>query len=144
MQKTIPLENSIESYFETLDEKRRADAYTLLEIFTNITGEQAVLWRGNMIGFGTYHYRYATGHEGYAMKCGFAFRKTNITLYLYTDFDYDNPEKTDELLSQLGPHKHGKACIYVKQVKDLNLDVLKAMIERNNKMVEAFPSTIKC
>ncbi len=144
MQKTIPLENSIESFFETLDEKRRGDAYSLLEFFTNITGEQAVLWRGNMIGFGTYHYRYATGHEGYSMKCGFAFRKTNITLYLYTDFDYDNPEKTDELLSQLGPHKHGKACIYVKQVKDLNMDVLKELIERNSKKVEAFPSTLKC
>lgn len=144
MQKTIPLENSIESYFETLDEKHRSDANLLLEIFTNITGEQAVLWRGNMIGFGTYHYRYTSGHEGYAMKCGFAFRKTNITLYLYTEFDYNIPDKHDELLSKLGPHKHGKACIYVKRVKDLDLDVLKQLIERNIKMVDAFPSTLKC
>jgi hypothetical protein len=144
MQKTVPLDESIELYFETLDEKRRDDAYTLLEIFSELTNEKAVLWRGNMIGFGTYHYRYESGHEGYAMKCGFAFRKTNITLYLYTEFDYNQPEKVDELLSKLGPHKHGKACIYIKQVKDLNLDVLKLLIERNLKMVEAFPSTLSC
>lgn len=144
MQKTIPLDESIESYFETLDEKRRIDAYSLLEIFSNLTGEQAVLWRGNMIGFGTYHYRYASGHEGYAMKCGFAFRKTNITLYLYTEFNYDQPEKIDELLTKLGPHKNGKACIYIKQVKDLDLEVLKALIERNITMVESFPSTLSC
>jgi hypothetical protein len=144
MQKTVPLDESIESYFETLDEKRRSDAYSLLEIFSHLTNEKAVLWRGNMIGFGTYHYRYTTGHEGYAMKCGFAFRKTNITLYLYTEFEYNQPEKVDELLSRLGPHKNGKACIYIKQVKDLDLDVLKQLIERNLKMVEEFPSTLSC
>lgn len=144
MQKTIPLDESIESYFETLDEKRRSDAYLLLEIFSLLTEEKAILWRGNMIGFGTYHYRYASGHEGYSMKCGFAFRKTNITLYLYTEFDYEHPEKIDELLSKLGPHKNGKACIYIKQVKDLDLEVLKSLIERNLKMVESFPSTLSC
>jgi len=144
MQKTVPLDMSIESYFETLDEKRRSDAYSLLEIFSQLTNEKAVLWRGNMIGFGTYHYRYESGHEGYAMKCGFAFRKTNITLYLYTEFDYNQPDKVDELLSKLGPHKHGKACIYIKHVKDLNLEILKQLIERNLKMVELFPSTLSC
>ncbi|MBS3991027.1 MAG: DUF1801 domain-containing protein [Erysipelothrix sp.] len=144
MQKTVPLDMSIESYFETLDEKRRSDAYSLLEIFSQLTNEKAVLWRGNMIGFGTYHYRYESSHEGYAMKCGFAFRKTNITLYLYTEFDYNQPDKVDELLSKLGPHKHGKACIYIKHVKDLNLEILKQLIERNLKMVELFPSTLSC
>ena len=144
MQKTVPLDMSIESYFETLDEKRRSDAYSLLEIFSQLTNEKAVLWRGNMVGFGTYHYRYESGHEGYAMKCGFAFRKTNITLYLYTEFDYNQPDKVDELLSKLGPHKHGKACIYIKHVKDLNLEILKQLIERNLKMVELFPSTLSC
>ena len=144
MQKTVPLEENIESYFLTLDEKRRIDAYSLLEIFTNLTNEKAVLWRGNMIGFGTYHYRYESGHEGYAMKCGFAFRKTNITLYLYTEFDNTQPEKIDKLLSKLGSHKNGKACIYIKKVKDIDLDVLKQLIERNLKMIESFSSTLSC
>jgi len=144
MQKTIPLNESVKSYIETLDETKQKDALELLDLFITETQEEAVLWRGNMIGFGTYQYRYPSGHEGYAMKCGFAFRKTNITLYLYTEFDYNNPSKVDELLSQLGPHKHGKACIYVKKVSELNIDVLQKLIKRNLDVVANMPSTLSC
>ncbi len=143
MQKTVPLEMSVNEYIETLD-KRKEDALTLLQIFKEETQEEATLWRGEMIGFGQYHYRYETGHEGVAMKCGFAIRKANITLYLYTQFDYDNPAFKDELLAQLGKHTHGRVCIYIKKVSDINIDILRALIQRNKVMVESFPSTIKC
>jgi hypothetical protein len=83
-----------------------------------------------MIGFGQYHYRYASGHEGFAMKCGFAMRKTNITLYLLTDA-YLNPDTNDELLSQLGTFKNGKACFYVKRLSDINIAVLERLIDRS-------------
>lgn len=144
MQKTVPLDIDVQAYIETLDEKKKADAYTLLEVFREETQEEATLWRGNMIGFGTYQYRYDSGHEGYAMKCGFAFRKTNITLYLYTEFDYNNPNHIDELLAQLGKFTHGRVCIYVKKLSDINLDVLRQLIQRNQKFIEDSTTTIRC
>lgn len=143
MQKTVPLEMSVLEYIDTLD-KHKDDALTLLKIFEEETQDEATLWRGNMIGFGSYHYRYDSGHEGVAMKCGFAIRKTNITLYLYTQFDYDNPDFKDELLSQLGKHTHGRVCIYIKKVSDIHIEVLRKLIQRNKVMVESFPSTISC
>ncbi|MBS3988111.1 MAG: DUF1801 domain-containing protein [Erysipelothrix sp.] len=144
MQKTVPLDIDVQAYIETLDEKKKADAYTLLEVFREETQEEATLWRGNMIGFGTYQYRYDSGHEGYAMKCGFAFRKTNMTLYLYTEFDYNNPDYVDELLTQLGKFTHGRVCIYVKKLSDINLDVLRQLIQRNQKFIEDSTTTIRC
>jgi hypothetical protein len=141
MQKTVPLEMSVLEYINTLD-KHKEDALTLLKIFEEETNDEAILWNGNMIGFGSYHYRYDSGHEGVAMKCGFAIRKANITLYLYTQFDYENPDLKDELLSQLGKHTHGRACIYIKKVSDIDAEVLRRLIQRNQVMVASFPSTI--
>lgn len=144
MQKTIKLETNVMEYLNSLQEPIKTDALSLCELFERETNEQPILWRGNMIGFGTYHYRYDTGHEGYAMKCGFAIRKTNITLYLYTEIDYKNPNHVDELLSKLGKIKHGKACIYIKKLGDIDIDVLRLLIQRNQFMVEHFPSTLSC
>ena len=144
MQKTVKQDIDVYDYLNSLDETVKNDALLLCDFFKRETKEDPVLWRGNMIGFGTYHYRYDTGHEGYALKCGFAVRKTNITLYLYTEVNYSNPSHTDELLNRLGKIKHGKACIYFKRVSDINLDVLKLLIQRNQFMVENFPSTLSC
>ena len=144
MQKTVILETSVNEYIESLNETVKNDALLLCDIFSHETNEPPVLWRGNMIGFGTYHYRYDTGHEGYAMKCGFAVRKSNITLYLFTEVDYKNPNYRDELLYKLGNIKHGKSCIYIKKLSDIDIDILKLLIQRNQFMIENFPSTLSC
>lgn len=142
MQKTTQLNTTITEYLATLDEVSKQSALTLCEIFTQATHEAPVLWRGNMIGFGTYHYKYASGHEGYAMKCGFAIRKTNITLYLYTETDSKNPNHQDQLLSQLGKIKHGKWCIYIKRLNDIDVEILKSMIRRTLETLDLAPTTM--
>lgn len=142
MQKTIPLSDVVSDYLATLNELTRIDALHLCQLFTEETHEEPVLWRGNMIGFGTYHYKYASGHEGFAMKCGFAIRKTNITLYLYTETDNKNPNRNDQLLNELGKFKHGKWCIYIKSLRDIDLDVLKRLIRRNLEFIEVNATTV--
>jgi len=129
-QKTMPLDTTIQTYLETLTPTQAEDALNLISLFERVTHEKAQLWRGDMIGFGQYHYRYASGHEGFAMKCGFAMRKTNITLYLLTDA-YLNPDTNDELLSLLGTFKNGKACFYVKRLSDINMAILEKLIQRS-------------
>jgi hypothetical protein len=135
-QKTIPLDISIQNYLATLPQKQAEDALRLIDVFEQVTNEKAQLWRGDMIGFGQYHYRYASGHEGYAMKCGFAMRKTNITLYLLTEA-YLKPGVEDNLLSQLGTFKQGKACFYVKRLSDIDFDVLERLIKRGLTLLDA-------
>jgi hypothetical protein len=133
--KTIPLDVEIETYLSTLPPTQAEEGKHLIELFERITHEKAQLWRGDMIGFGQYHYHYATGHEGDAMKCGFALRKTNITLYLLTDA-YLKPDQTDELLLQLGKFSGGKSCFYVKRLSDIDLSVLERLIHRSLTLID--------
>ncbi|MGH9252859.1 MAG: DUF1801 domain-containing protein, partial [Acidimicrobiales bacterium] len=108
------------------DEARREDCRALTGLMREITGEEPRLWGSSMVGFGTYHYRYASGREGDWFKVGFASRKSNLTLYLMSGM-----VGYDDLLAGLGPHKTGKSCIYVKRLEDLDLKVLTALIERS-------------
>jgi len=107
-----------------------------------ITGEEPKMWGPSIIGFGEYHYRYASGHEGDAALVGFSPRKQNLTLYLMGC--YVNPEdKTyDELFSRLGKHKTGKSCLYINKLSDVDLDVLLDLIRRSYKdMKNLYPSS---
>jgi len=108
------------------DEGRRADCRSLLGVMRGITGEEPQLWGSSMVGFGTYHYRYASGREGDYFKVGFSPRKANLTLYLMSGM-----VGYDDLLARLGPHKTGKSCIYVKRLDDLDREVLAELIERS-------------
>jgi hypothetical protein len=108
------------------DEVRRADCRSLLGVMRDITGEEPQLWGSSMVGFGTYHYRYASGREGDYFKVGFSPRKANLTLYLMSGM-----VGYDDLLARLGPHKTGKSCIYVKRLDDLDREVLAELIERS-------------
>jgi len=89
-----------------------------------ITGEPAKMWGPSIIGFGTYHYKYATGREGDFLTTGFSPRKPELTLYIMSGFS-----KYDELMNKLGKYKTGKSCLYVKKLEDLNLEVLTELIE---------------
>ena len=105
---------------------RREDCQRLLSLMRQVTGEEPQLWSGSMVGFGSYHYRYASGREGDYFKVGFAPRKANLTIYLMSGV-----VGYDDLLVRLGPHTEGKSCIYVKRLHDIDMDVLTALIERS-------------
>ena len=86
--KTQPTEQSVESFLDSVeDERKRVDSYTLLELIGEITGDKPVMWGSSIVGFGTYHYKYASGREGEFMVTGFSPRKRNLTIYIMPGFD---------------------------------------------------------
>jgi hypothetical protein len=99
-------------------QKRRRDAETLVELFGRVTGEEPVLW-GTIVGFGRYHYRYASGREGDTAAVGFAPRKTACVVYLVDGVDAHAAE-----LERLGPHSTGVGCLYLKDVSAVDTEVL--------------------
>jgi hypothetical protein len=105
------------------DPQRRADCQQLKEIFEKITKQPATMWGDSIVGFGTYHYKYASGREGDWMVTGFSPRKQNLTLYIMAGF-----EKYPELMENLGEYKTGKSCLYLKQLSDAHLPTLKKLI----------------
>ena len=124
-QKTKPSGISVPDYIEGLESSRRKEeAYTLVDIFSQLTQEDAQLWGNSIIGFGSYHYQYASGHSGDASLVGFSPRKAKISLYCWLD----EPRRT-ELLSKLGKHSSGVGCIYVNKLEDIDLDVLRTIIK---------------
>ena len=134
--KTKPETDEVRAYCASLEPvRRREDALKLLDIFTEETPWPAVLWTGNMVGFGQYHYQYASGHEGDALRVGYAPRKGKISLYLML-------EEADRaaLLARLGKHSTGVGCIYVNKLADIDEAVLREMIRKVvDTMQELYP-----
>ncbi|MFV0350816.1 MAG: DUF1801 domain-containing protein [Oscillospiraceae bacterium] len=112
--------------------QRRADAEQLLQIFGTITGSKPVVWAGKMVGFGSYTYRYASGHSGQAFNMGFAPAKGHTTVYLYLPEDILQP-----YMQRLGKAKSGKACIYINKSDDVDIAVLQELIKEAKQYVEA-------
>ncbi|RDW19358.1 DUF1801 domain-containing protein [Oceanobacillus chungangensis] len=122
--KTKETNNSVIEFIESVDNpKKREDAYKLLDIFTETTGFKAKMWGPSIIGFGSYHYKYDSGHEGDAALVGYSPRKAKISLYLMMD-----EQRREELLNQLGKHTVGKACVYINKVADIDVEILKTLI----------------
>lgn len=118
------------------DEIKRNDAFRLVDIFSNQTGFEAKLWGPSIIGYGSYHYKYASGHEGDAPLIAFSPRASAISLYLHLP-----AEQREDLLQRLGKTKSGKGCIYVKKLTDINLDVLNELIDISMKSLkQLYPS----
>jgi hypothetical protein len=127
--KTKPTAVDPDDFINALDsEQQRDDSREISRMMTEITGEPAVMWGPSIIGFGTYHYKYASGREGDMCIAGFSPRKPNITVYIMTGFD-----GCDELLTRLGKYKMSKACIYIKKLDDIDRDVLRELIKRSVK-----------
>ena len=125
--KTKETDSSVITFIEGVDHpKKREDAYKLLKIFTETTGCEAKMWGPSIIGFGKYHYKYKTGHEGEAPLVGFSPRKTKISLYLTT-----GQAHRDSLLSDFGKHTTGKSCIYINKVADIDVEVLIRLIKQS-------------
>jgi len=123
--KTKETENSVIEFIEGADPKKREDAYRLLDVFAETTGLPAKLWGTNIVGFGSYHYKYASGHEGDAPLVGFSPRKGKITLYFAPGDD------REALLASFGKHTAGKGCVYINKVNDIDVEVLRALIRQS-------------
>lgn len=125
--KTRPTSKSVDSFLDSVDnDRRRADSLTLLELMTKVTGEKAVLWGDSIVGFGSYHYEYDSGREGDWFVTGFAPRKANLVVYVMAGFS-----RYDELLGKLGKHKHGKSCLYINKLDDVDLEVLEELVRES-------------
>lgn len=117
-------DNSVIEFIENVEnEKKKADAYQLLKIFEEVTGYEAKMWGPSIIGFGSYHYKYASGREGDAPLVAFSPRKAKISLYLA----YESEER-EKLLEEFGKYTKSKACIYVNKLADIDTNVLKDLI----------------
>jgi Domain of unknown function (DU1801) len=109
------------------DERRREDAHRLCAMMQEITGEPPVLWGSSIIGFGTYHYRYASGHEGDSALASFAPRSQYLAIYLVGGYE----TRHRSVLARLGPHKTGKGCLYLKHLDDVDEEALRELIDRS-------------
>ncbi len=105
------------------DEARRQDCETLAGLMARATKLKPAMWGPSIVGFGSYHYRYDSGHEGDSCLTGFASRKGDISVYLLGDF----PGR-EALLAKLGKHKMGKACLYIRRLADVDLKVLERLV----------------
>ena len=131
--KTTETDNSVAVFIKKIpDAQRQQDALAIVEIMEKQSGFPAKMWGPAIIGFGSYHYVYESGHEGDAPLVGFSPRKNEFALYLSSSFD-----KREELLQQFGKHKTAKACVYIKKIEDIKVDVLKKMISASVKHVKA-------
>lgn len=135
--KTQPHEGSVEAFLNGVeDDGKREDAFALLKLMEEVTGEAATMWGDSIVGFGSYHYRYASGREGDWFLTGFSPRKRNLTLYIMAGFD-----RYDALLEKLGKFKTGKSCLYLKRLADVDLDVLRELVRQSAEHVAATNTT---
>ena len=124
--KTKPTKASVAAYLQAIeDEQRRKDCKDLAKLMQKVTGCKPAMWGSSIVGFDTYHYKYASGHEGDSCMLGFSSRKADITLYLISGFS-----GAEDLLAELGKHKTGVACLYIKRLSDVQLPVLEALLTR--------------
>ncbi|MEQ8676344.1 MAG: DUF1801 domain-containing protein [Aggregatilineales bacterium] len=107
-------------------ERKREDAFAILELMQEVTGEPAKMWGDTIIGFGTYTYQYASGRTGEWMVSGFSPRKQNLTLYIMAGFEH-----YDDLMSKLGKYKTGKSCLYINKLADIDQDVLRELVKQS-------------
>jgi hypothetical protein len=129
--KTKPNDGSVEAFLNNVaDPKKRQDSYAILELMKQVTGEEPVLWGDSIIGFGCYHYCYESGREGDWFLTGFSPRAQNLTLYIMAGFD-----QYEALLARLGKYKTGKACLYIKKMEDVDMDVLRELVRLSAQFV---------
>ncbi|HTF18664.1 MAG TPA: DUF1801 domain-containing protein [Chryseolinea sp.] len=126
-QKTKPTEQSVDAFLDKVPaEQTRDDCRMIIQIMTKVTGAPPAMWGPNIIGFGKYHYKYASGHEGDSCLTGFSPRKAAITLYIMPT----DPGQ-EALMQRLGKHKAGKGCIYVKRLDDIDMKVLEELMTKS-------------
>lgn len=121
------------AYIDALeDTTKRADAKVLASMMQRLVGQPPKMWGGSIIGFGDYHYQYESGHQGDMFLAGFAPRKAQLVIYLNGIILTQS-----QLLEQLGKHKMGKGCLYIKRLEQVDMDVLEQLITASNAALRA-------
>ncbi|MBN2554450.1 MAG: DUF1801 domain-containing protein [Anaerolineales bacterium] len=122
--KTKQNEGDVHAFLQSVDNhRRREDALKTLDLFTELIGEEPTMWGDSIVGFGSYHYKYASGREADWMLTGFSPRKKSLSLYIMSGFD-----ASESFLEKLGKHRTGKACLYVNRLSDIDTDVLRELV----------------
>ena len=125
--KTRRTGESVGDFLTSVENKRRReDGFTLLEMMKEITKLEPEMWGPSIIGFGSYHYKYESGREGEIFLTGFSPRKQSLSLYIMDGFD-----GRDDLLAKLGKHHKGASCLYINKLADVNIDVLRELVQRS-------------
>ncbi len=125
--KTKPTRVSVASHIAAVaNEEQRNDAQTLVALMRRVTKQEPRMWGPSIVGFGSYHYKYASGHEGDSALTGFAARGSELVVYIAPDF-----EGRDVLLARLGKHKTGKVCVYMRRLANVDLKVLETLVARS-------------
>jgi Domain of unknown function (DU1801) len=123
--KTKPTEQPVETFLDTVSgDKVRDDCRAIIQLMKKVTGEKPRMWGPSIVGFGSYHYKYESGHEGDICLTGFSPRKQNLSLYVLAGFPGQ-----EALLKKLGKYKAGKGCLYVKKLEDIEVGVLETLIK---------------
>ncbi len=130
--KTTETEVNVKDFINSFVEnkERKQDSYRILELMQEWSGFEPKMWGPTIIGFGSYHYKYASGHEGDAMLIGFSPRKAEFSLYVLAPGDGNK-----KLLDEFGKYKMGKACIYIKKLSDINIDILEKLCKATIKYI---------
>ena len=125
--KTKPTKVSVESHIAAIaNEEQRNDVQRLVALMRRVTRQEPRMWGPSIVGFGSYHYKYASGHEGDSALTGFAARGRELVVYIAEDF-----EGRDDLLAKLGEHKTGKVCVYIRRLASIDLKVLEKLVARS-------------
>ena len=125
--KTKPTEVSAESHIAAItNEEQRDDAQALVALMRRVTRQEPRMWGPSIVGFGSYHYKYASGHEGDSALAAFAVRGRELVVYIEADF-----EGRDVLLAKLGKQKTGKVCVYMRRLANVDLTVLETLVARS-------------
>ena len=123
--KTQPTQQDAKSFLEAIENpQQRVDAFCILEMMEEASGESPIMWGDSIVGFGSYHYRYASGREGDWFLTGFSPRKKQFSLYVMSGF-----EQYDKLMEELGKYKTGKSCLYIKKLADVDEKILRQLIK---------------
>jgi hypothetical protein len=132
--KTKQTNESVKDFLnKVVDEERRADCFEIAKLMEEVTGEKPKMWGPSIVGFGSYHYKYASGREGDWPITGFSPRKKDLTLYIMMGFD-----KHRDLMEKLGKHSSSKSCLYVKRLADIHVPTLKKLIKTSIKDLDAY------
>lgn len=127
--KTKPTRVPVSNYINAIaDKERRSDCRALVSLLKRVTGSTPKMWGPSIVGFGSFHYEYATGHQGDICEAGFSSRKPDIVVYILVG--RPDPE-TKRLLAQLGKHKKGKSCLYIRRLADVQLPILDRLAKRS-------------
>ncbi|KQR16335.1 DUF1801 domain-containing protein [Cellulomonas sp. Leaf334] len=131
--KTVATDADVDAFLAAVEHPvRRRDALRLVELMSRVTGERPQLWGPSIVGFGSYHYSYASGRQGDAIAAGFSPRKASTTVYLA-----DGVEAHADLLARLGPHTSSVSCVYIKDLDKVDLGVLEEAVRRSYAVVTA-------